>query len=77
MVEKPAFADSQEPFGSEYPTTSAMMREGVFQIDEPNALPTPCEMVSKENTSTDIPKLSRNWSSGVADLPNDNLNGPY
>ena len=77
MTDKPLFADSQEPFGSEYPTTDVMNEKGYFKIDEPGAIETPCEMVSKATTSTDLPKISRNWSAGVADLPDDNLNTPY
>ena len=77
MTDKPMFADGQEPFGSEYPTTDAYLKDGFFKIDEPGAIATPCQMVSIATTKTDLPKISRNQFSGVADLPDDNLNGKY
>jgi hypothetical protein len=77
-VQKPLTADGMEPFGSAYPTSDAYPTEGgVFKIDAPNALPTPCDMVSIATTKEDIPKRPRNWGSGVENLPNDNLNQPY
>lgn len=77
MIEKPLVAESMEPYGSAYPTTDVMKAKGYFKIDEPGAIETPCEMVSKATTSQDLPKVARNWSAGVADLPDDTLNKPY
>lgn len=38
---------------------------------------TPIDAVSIATKSRNMPKISRNWSAGVADLPDDNLNQPY
>lgn len=77
-VEKPLVATSMEPFGGSVPETDAYSTDGgVFHINEPNALPTPCVMVSIATTKNDIPKSARNQFAGVADLPNDTLNQPY
>lgn len=77
-VEKPLVATSMEPFGSSFPDTDAApMQAGVFKIDEPNALETPCEMVSIASTKEDMPKIRRNWDAWNGEMPDDNLNQPY
>ena len=77
-VERPNVALSMEAFGGSVPETDSMSTEGgSFKIDEPGAIETPCTMASIASTKTDMPKIARNWSSGVADLPDDNLNQPY
>jgi hypothetical protein len=77
-VEKPLVATSMEPFGSAFPQTDAFSTEGgVFKIDAPGAIETPCEMVSIASTKEDMSKMSRAWDAGVLDLPNDTANAPY
>lgn len=77
-VERPNVSLSMEAFGGSVPTTDAYPTGGgVFKIDEPGAIETPCQMVSIATTSNDAPKITRHWSAWDGELPNDNLNQPF
>lgn len=77
-VEFPFVATTMTPFGGPVPTTDSMSTDGgVFKIDAPMAIETPCVMVSIATTKETAPMIRRNQFAGVQDLPDDNLNQPF